>query len=363
MIHLNGQRAIIRARFRGGIVASILLTLWVSATANDSQGDMVHIAGSAWVGDAPTWIADQSGLFNHGLADGEPRIAIQLHGSGLEALEYLLEGKAEFALAATTPTALALAGLLDGTKGQPAPIAVLASIALSNQSHYVVSPAGHGIQTPADLVGRRVAIMHGTSSHFGWTQFTAFHGLDDADIELINMPVADMAAGLKAGDIDAAVIWQPWDLSLRQALDDPVTILPMRMLYTINWLLLAHRDFISEHPDVAERVLRAYVKAIELIDSDPVRAAQLHSAAIGVEVDALAPLAERMLWRVSMNWSVLVNLGTQFEWLASWPSLSEIVTPQPRDYLFAQPLKRVAPELVTLPDYLLAAGQSAEDEP
>ena len=342
---------------------SILLALWGCVATNAAQSDTIHIAGSAWVGDAPTWVADQSGLFNQDLADDEPRIAVQLHGSGLEALNDLVDGKAEFALAATTPTALALAGVLDGAHGQPAPIAVLASIALSNQSHYVISPAGHGIQTPADLVGHRVAIMLGTSSHFGWTQFAAFHGLDDADIELIDMPVADMAAGLRAGDIQAAVIWQPWDLSLREALDDQVTILPMRMLYTINWLLLAHRDFVSEHPDVAERVLRAYVNAIELIDSDPARALQLHSAAIDVEVDALAPLAEHMLWRVGMNWSVLVNLGAQFEWLARWPNLSDLVTPQPRDYLLGQPLKRVAPELVTLPDYLLAAGQSAGDVP
>lgn len=338
-----------------GLCVSIGTLLACSSSFADSPAP-VRIAGSAWVGDAPTWVADRLGYFNRGLTDEDSAIEVQLHGSGLEALQKLLTGEADFALAATTPTAMALAGMLDDSSGSSAQVAVLASIALSNQSHYVISPAATGIQSPEQLAGRRVGVMFGTSSHYGWTRFSAFHGLDDTRIELVDMPVTGMAASLRAGEIDAAVIWQPWDLTLREELDEPVTIFPMRLLYTINWLLLTQREFVAEHPDVAERVLRAYIDAIKVIDSDPQRALQLHSTAIDVGADTLAPLAARMFWRVAMNWSVLVNLGTQFEWLATWPDGADLIAPPPREYLYGGPLRRLAPELVTLPDYLLDGG-------
>jgi ABC-type nitrate/sulfonate/bicarbonate transport system substrate-binding protein len=337
-------------------VFAICVILYSSTVAWAETSPPVRIAGSAWVGDAPTWVADGLGLFNRGMGEGQPAIEVELYGSGLEALRQLIAGDAEFALAATTPTALALAGALEPGSDQPAEIAVLASIALSNQSHYLVSLAGKGIQTAGDLAGQRVAIMFGTSSHYGWTRFSAFHGLDDAEVELVDLPVAEMAAALKDGQVDAAVIWQPWDASLRSAYGDEITILPMRMLYTVNWLLLSRTDFVASHPEVVERVLQAYIDAIESIHEDAAQAVQMHAAAVGVEVDELESPAQRMLWRVGMNWSVLVNLGAQFEWLSTWPELAGMTPPEPKGYLHGGPLKRISPELVTLPDYLLAGA-------
>lgn len=327
----------------------------VSPTLAENR-DTVRIAGSAWIGDAPTWVADQRGLFNRDLDDGAPAIEVQLHGSGLEALKHLLAGEAEFALAATTPTALALVGALDDSGTGSSALVVLASVALSNQSHYVISLSHQGINSPQDLAGRRVGIMLGTSSHYGWTRFSGFHGLDDADIELVDMPVTDMGDALKRGDLDAAVIWQPWDLTLREALDDRLTTLSMRMLYTINWLLLTRQELVAEHPEVVERVLRGYIDAMELIDAEPEGALALHATAIGQDEADLAPLAANILWRLGLNWSVLVNLGAQFEWLATWPQFDELVIPHPGDYLHGDALRQVAPELVTLPDYLLTTS-------
>lgn len=335
-----------------GLLLGICLFFPLPAYSADSR-DPVRIAGSAWVGDAPTWVAERLGLFERDSAGRSRPIAVQLNGSGLEALHALLAGEADFALAATTPTALALAGALDGQQDAPASIVVLASIALSNQSHLVISPARNELNAPADLAGRRVGVMMGTSSHYGWTRFSAFHGLDDAGIELVDIQVSDMAGALASGRIDAAVLWQPWDLVLTNLLDEPVIEFPMRLLYTINWLLLGDRDFVTSHPEITERVLRAYIDAIDFIHTNPDRALELHASVIDVDAAALAPQAARMLWRVGMNWSVIVNLGAQFEWLATWPQLAGFAAPEPQEYLYGEALRQVAPELVTLPDYLL----------
>ncbi len=322
--------------------------------------ETVRIAGSVWVGDAPTWVADGAGFFNRDRSSEAPLIEVELHDSGYEALQQLLNGETEFALAATTPTALALLGAMDG-QIETDSIVVLASVALSNQSHMVAVAADSDIRKPRDLEGRRVGIMFGSSSHYGWSRFSTFHGIDSSDIELINLRVTDMAEAMRQDRIDAAVLWQPWELSLQAAIGADLRKFPMRMLYTINWLLLADRDFVVDHPEVSQRVLQAYIDAIELMHAEPERARQLHAQAIDVSPDDLAERSGGMIWRVGLNWSVLVNLGAQFEWLSTWEELEGRPIPRAPDYLYGSDLLQVAPDLVTLPAYLLRQDTSAGD--
>jgi ABC-type nitrate/sulfonate/bicarbonate transport system substrate-binding protein len=337
-------------------LTALSITLCTLAPAMAAERPDVRIAGSAWVGDAPTWVADGAGYFKRNRTEHSPRIEVQLHASGYEALQHLLDGEAEFALAATTPTALALIGAMEG-QTEPASIAVLASVALSNQSHMIVTSADGDIHEPGHLAGRRVGIMFGTSSHYGWSQFSAFHGIESSDIELVDLRVADMAEAMRRDRIDAAVLWQPWELSVQAAIGSNLRQFPMRMLYTINWLLVADRDFVTDNPEVNQRILQAYIDAIELMHAEPERARELHSKAVDVSSPELAERSDGMIWRVGMNWSVLVNLGTQFEWLSTWPELEGIPIPRAPDYLSGSDLLHVAPERVTLPAYLI--GQDA----
>jgi ABC-type nitrate/sulfonate/bicarbonate transport system substrate-binding protein len=334
---------------------ALLLVVMMSGQVVGAEDPVaeVRIAGSAWVGDQPTKVADELGFFNAGRSPGSPVIVVDNHGSGLDAVAVLLRGEAQFALAATTPVALALVGALDEAVGTSREIVVLASVALSNQTHTVVSPSNRNIAAPADVAGRRVGIMFGTSSHYGWSQFSVFHGFAPGDVELVNVPISRMGDALLGGLIDAAVIWPPWDQRLRSELGEDLTEFELRMIYTVNWLLLAERDFVVRHPEIADRVMRGYLDAMKFIDRNPARARDIHARQAGLDPDELARSADGLIWRLSLNWSTLVNMGSQLEWLANWPELAGLELPAPTDYLFADPLLRTAPWLVTLPPYLL----------
>lgn len=347
---------------RSGLLSAALGVCSIPLNAGGGDPGTVRIAGSTWVGDAPTKVADRLGLFNQDLAPGAPPIEVHNYDSGLEALGRLLDGEAEFALAAITPTALALIGEIGN--GRPnREFVVLGSVALSNQSHILVADTARGIQGPADLAGRRVGVMFNTSSHYGWSRVSTFYGLDENGVELVDLPVSKMAPAMLAGDIDAAVIWSPWERGLRDALGEELLEVPLRMLYTVNWLLLADRSFIARHPDVTDRVLTSYLKAIDYMDAHPDHSLELHAEAVNLPVEELARRTEGMIWRLVMNWSVLVNMGVQFEWLATRPELAGIRIPEPQGYLFGAPLRRVAPERVILPPYLLMPDAGTSETP
>lgn len=340
-----------------------LLVLMVNLAWVDLGRAEVRIAGSAWVGDGPTKVAAELGLFNQRPGKDEPLIEVLDLDSGLAAMEMLMRGEAEFALAATTPVALALLGAMDQPDEVHRRPVVLASVALSNQTHKLVVHPDAGITVPAQLQGRRIGIMRDTSSHYGWWQFASFHELGDDAVELVDLRVRDMAEALLAGHIDAALIWEPWDQILAEALGQAPQIFELRMLYTVNWLLLAEREFAMANPELLERVLAAYRDTIDFMDREPERSLTLHARRTDLTGEELRRRREGILWRLGMNWSVLVDLGGQFEWLATRSDLAGKQAPEPWEYLYGGPLGRLAPQLVTLPNYLLLGDAAAEPAP
>jgi len=66
-----------------------------------------------------------------------------------------------------------------------------------------------GIQSVADLKGKKVATTKNTSGHELLVAFLEKEGMTLNDINFINMSAADLSQALIKGDIDAAVIWEP----------------------------------------------------------------------------------------------------------------------------------------------------------
>jgi len=320
----------------------------------------VRIGGSGWIADAPTKIADALDYFNHPATGGTtPAIEVEYYDSGKQALEAMLAGKVEFALAATVPLASALM-----TKSQAAlePV-ILASVALSNQSHVVVTASGGRIVEPADLEGRRVGMLRGTSAEYAWSRFVALHGVDPNSVEVVDMPVSSLVDATLAGSIDAAVLWDPWAARLQARLGDDGTVFSTRSLHTVNWLLLTRRSRLRESPAVADRVVRGLLRAVELIHHEPDRARRLHSELGGVPLEVLAPLEDKVIWNVGLDWSVLANMQAQFTWLRSKRHADGLAVPSPDRYLEPSVLARVAPERVHLPPYLYTGRRGNEERP
>ncbi len=347
-----------------GIPFTILAVLaWLlSSCLGAAEAESVRIAGSAWVGDAPTRIADQLGLFNVDTSAADPVIEVDQYASGVEALQAMRDNHAEFALAAATPVAAALLDADFQEHGQP-DLVVLASVALSNRSHKLIVRQPFGDRDPAQWQDLRVGVMMGSSSHFGWSRFSTFHGMDKDQVTLVDLRVEDMAGALIAGEVDAVLVWRPWDQALQDRIGDDLVEHSLRMFHTVNWLLVADRDHALQHPEVVGRVLQAYRKAMTLIDGDPEHAYGIYSDASGLPMELVRRSADGMIWRLSLNWSALVAVTTQLEWLATWGEFADRTPPPPRQYFHGQPLRELAEEIVNLADFMMMSEPTSSEGP
>lgn len=313
------------------------------SAASKEPAQPIRLSGSSWVHDAPTRIAALSGYF----AGRGPEVVVEQAVSGKASLQRLLKGEADFALVAATPVALAL--LRQGSREpQGDDLVILANISSSSQTHHVLALQESGIQSPEDLRGRRVGLLTNSSAEYYWSQFALFHGLDTGEVEIIAVDVEQKAEQLKDGRLDAVVTWDPWVFRLERDLLQPSVRFSERQIFTMNWLLVSRRKTVEQAPEVCERILRGYLRAVRALHENPDRARRLHGYDSDLPKTYLQTLDDKIIFHLGLQWSVLMDIERQLDWLVAKHDLDAIARPRPEHYLAPWPLERLAPERVMM---------------
>jgi NitT/TauT family transport system substrate-binding protein len=69
--------------------------------------------------------------------------------------------------------------------------------------------AGPGVETVAELAGKKVGVEIGFVGHLLLLDALEQHGLTESDVELVNVPTNETPQVLASGQVDAIVAWQP----------------------------------------------------------------------------------------------------------------------------------------------------------
>jgi sulfonate transport system substrate-binding protein len=110
-----------------------------------------------------------------------------------------------------------------------------------------------------DLRGKKVAATRGTDPWFFLLRSLQGAGLQPADVELVDLQHPDGRVALERGQVDA---WAGLDPHMAASQLDAGSRLLYRNVAFNTWgALNAREDFLAQHSDVAQIVLRAYDRA------------------------------------------------------------------------------------------------------
>lgn len=113
-----------------------------------------------------------------------------------------------------------------------------------------------GIQSVADLAGKRVAVTRGTDPHLFLLRALADAGLSEDDIEAVLLQHPDGARALVQGAVDA---WSGLDPHMAQVEIDDGAVLFFRNADLNSYGVLNVRaEFAEENPELVDRVLEIY---------------------------------------------------------------------------------------------------------
>jgi taurine transport system substrate-binding protein len=168
-------------------------------------------------------VAQTKVIIGH-FGDPAPYKAIVANGALEKATGWNIEWR-QFASGAEVNAAMASGGIVISEIGS-VPLSAGTSSGLDYQmisvgkaidsSEALVVRNGAGIDKPADLKGKRIAVPIGSTAHFSLMGALKMYNLTEKDVTVVGMSPAEIAAAWSQNAIDAAFVWYPVQAKIRE---------------------------------------------------------------------------------------------------------------------------------------------------
>lgn len=159
--------------------------------------------------------------------------------SGPPLIEALNAGAIDFGYTGDTPPIFAQASGVN--------FVYVASMPVPGKSNAILVRENSGIKTIADLRGKKIAFVKGSSAHNVVVQTLEKAHIAWSDITPVYLQPADAGAAIQSGAVDAWSIWDPFYAGAQAAgakiITDGTGLMLNRAYYS------SIRDFASQHPD------------------------------------------------------------------------------------------------------------------
>lgn len=296
----------------------------------------VTIAVPLQINSALALVASGQGLFSKAGVD----VVSQPFELGKDALQSMLDGKADLAVVADTPVIFALAGGAD--------IAILAGISQGRRALAIVAHPDRGINQIQDLRGKSVGVIMGTNLTYFLDAMLQAYGVPSHQVKLVDLRTDAAVSAFKEGRIDATVVFQPFLARLEAEMGDRIKVFRGEDVYAFRFMLVGKPSYIDSHPEEVRRVLSALIAANQAILANPVEARRAVGQAAKVDDATMAKLYEPEDYSISLDQAMLLALDDQTRWAMQ----KGLVAPGPMpNYLNAmkyQHLEALLPTAVTV---------------
>lgn len=203
--------------------------------------------------------------------------------SGADVNTAFIAKEVDFGALGSSPVARGLSAPLN----IPYSVAFILDVAGDNEA--LVARNGTGIETVADLRGKRVATPFASTAHYSLLAALDQAGLSAGDVQLIDLQPQAILAAWERGDIAAAYTWLP---TLDQLSKNGKTLITSRDLAergkpTLD-LAAVSNSFAKDNPEVVDVWRRQQARALTGIADDPRAAAAAVAAEVGLGPDDVA---------------------------------------------------------------------------
>lgn len=227
---------------------------------------------------------------------------------------------------------------------------LLASFVNTNQDVKLLTRKSSGIRTWADLAGKRIGTLKGTSAHYYLDVSLLFEGTPTKGIEIVSLPPEQLGQALISGKVDAVAIWEPFAYEIKQSLGSDALQLPGNRIYTTSFNLSGLKPTVTNRQSDVLRVLKALDKAERFIAEHPAEAQGILRTALRMDQAFIDAVWKNYNYRLQLNQSLLSTMEGQARWAQRSGYVPQgIPGINMLDIIDTELLQQVSPAAVTLP--------------
>lgn len=251
-----------------------LLSLIVTVSCAPSQtgnAQSINMGYSAWPGWFPWKVAEEQQLF----AANNVSVNLQWFDGYLDSINALAAGQ----LDANTQT---LNDTISSVAAGSDQVIVLVNDNSTGNDKIIV---GEGINSIADLKGKKVAVEEGTVDHFLLLLGLEKAGLTQDDIDFQPLETGSAAAAFVAGQVDAVGVFAPFTTQALQRPGSKELFSSKDFPGAIPDHLVVSRQLIEQRPEQVQALVNTWFDTLDYIQANQPQAYEIMAKRAGVSVD------------------------------------------------------------------------------
>lgn len=253
----------------------LLATALMSACGSDDGGDdaagePIKIGFSAWPGWFPWQVAEEAGIFD----EAGVNVELVYFEGYLDSINALAAGQLDGNSQTLSDTLASIAA------GSDQKIVLVNDNSTGNDQIIVTS----GINTVADLKGKKVGVEVGVVDHFLLAQGLRKAGMTTDDVEIVPLETGAAAAAFAAGQLDAVGAFAPFTTTALERSGSKVLFSSKDFPGAIPDNLALTAGLIENRPEDVQKLINAWFMTLDYIDANPDKALEIMAKKAGVSV-------------------------------------------------------------------------------
>lgn len=283
-----------------------------SEAGNSSQVRIAMQPSAAFI---PLFIARENGWIEEALKDTGVEVVWNDFESGPPINESMAAGSSDIACLGDVPTVSALAAGQDNI--------IFASACEAPDSYQMLVRTDSDINAPADLKGKKVGTVIGSTGHVLTEKILKTVGMDLSDVEIVNISMGDAQAVLENKEVDAVAGWEPNNTRLLNTGKVRTLAKGSDCGLLGENTLVARTDFAQNNPEVIKVIVEQYARGAEALKELDQETMESVSAALTIDPELFYDVAASYNYVVKISDAADASLQETIEFLVSIDVIGE----------------------------------------
>jgi|ERR1051325_3089230 sulfonate transport system substrate-binding protein len=169
------------------------------------------------------------------------------------------------------------------------------------------------INSVSDLRGNKLAVLQGTSSHYGLLKILNAAGLKETDLQLLYMSPAEAKAAFESDKIDAWAVWAPF---VEQQEVSGKGRLVVGGDAVIDSAVSISASFLKQHELAARAIVTAIHKAKKWMVEHPEEAQKIATQELGLDPEVVKVAWPKHNWAARLNEAMIDDIQAKATFMA-----------------------------------------------
>lgn len=301
------------------------------------SGQIGDLSIGVYAGDisALIYVADEKGFFVENGLD----VFISEFNTGKQAFDALIDNQVD--IATTGDSVMTSQSFIKPN------IISFGSIS-SFQFSAMIARVDSGINTPQDLIGKKIGIALGTSAEFYNILFLSNNEISLDDVEIIDLSPSDSVDAIINNEIDAVLSWDPNIFNIKKQLGDNAISWNVQGIQKAYFILITDKQYLENNPEISKCFLNSLIFAENYVNLNPDIIVDILKVKFSLEEDYISHVIPKISFGVTLEQELLIGMEDRARWLIDNGFVDSIKVPNYLDFIELDYLDELKPEAVSI---------------